>query len=502
MYGVLLVDDEDSVLNALQTSIDWQELGVDTLLTASDGRTALDLFERRQIDLLITDICMPVMDGIELIRNVRRLRPETHCVLLTAYGEFEYAKEAIRLGVDNYLLKPMVMDEVLQTIQSALDNVYKKRDNSQTLLQENILRRWAAGTISGEELSERSAVLGINLYQPAYCAICIVKRGSTSTALFRSACCEMLQGHFDIHSFWDEKGRFMMILGGKEFLPESLRQELSALARRLKMEDSVALSVGVPVSQAELLYTSCQSAYDAIEMASLSDASGVVPAAEAPKLADMDLLMEKLRELFYEPSDQVRQQGYNQMLSRFHKRGIQSQAILVDLSRICAHVLAQEFPAQNGFQEKLCQWVKQSGQTPAKEESDGAILALLDRSQQLFNQYFADFSPMVQRAMQYIRTGVQNGEGVSIKEFCAQSGVTAAYLGHMFKKETGLFFSDYLLRCRIDRSLALLRNPNQKVKDVAEAVGFASPSYYVKCFRELKGVSPAKYRQDWEGKRQ
>ena len=184
MYSVLLVDDEESVLSALKDSIGWQELGVDTLLTASNGRAALDLFESGQIDLLVTDICMPVMDGMELIRNVRRLRPETHCVLLTAYGEFEYAKEAIRLGVDNYLLKPMARDEMIQTIQTALDNVYKRRSNSRTLLQENVLRRWASGTISGEELSERAAVLGINLYQPVYCAVCMRKRAMEAPPRF------------------------------------------------------------------------------------------------------------------------------------------------------------------------------------------------------------------------------------------------------------------------------------------------------------------------------
>ena len=497
MYSVLLVDDEESVLNTLKTSIAWQELGVDTLLTASNGRTALDLFECRQIDLLVTDICMPVMDGMELIRNVRRLRPETHCVLLTAYGEFEYAKEAIRLGVDNYLLKPMARDEVIQTIQTALDNVYKRRANSRTLLQENILRRWAAGTISSEELSERTAVLGINLYQPAYCAVCMVKRGSASIALFRSACCELLQNNFDIYSFWDEKGRFMMILGGKSLQSEQLRQELSQLVKRLGMEDSVALSVGAPVAQAEFLHLSCQSACDAIEVAGLTAVGGVVPATEAPP----DLLTEELRDLFYEPSAQVRQRRYQQILSGFRKGERSYAVILPELSRICAHALSKEFPDQSGFQEQLRQWTEQSGQIQSEEAGKAVNVALLEYSQRLFAQYFAQLSPMVQRAVQYIRIGVQKGEGVSIKEFCTQCGVTAAYLGHMFKKETGVFFNDYLMSCRINRSLTLLRNPNQKIKDIAEAVGFASPSYYVKCFRDYKGVSPAKYRQDQESGR-
>ena len=112
MYHVLLADDEESVLNVLRTSIDWQGLGIETLLTANDGLAALEVFERQQIDLLITDIRMPRLDGLELIRSVRRLYPETHCILLTAYGEFDYARQAIDLGVENYLLKPVAKNEI------------------------------------------------------------------------------------------------------------------------------------------------------------------------------------------------------------------------------------------------------------------------------------------------------------------------------------------------------------------------------------------------------
>ena len=71
-----------------------------------------------------------------------------------------------------------------------------------------------------------------------------------------------------------------------------------------------------------------------------------------------------------------------------------------------------------------------------------------------------------------------------------------AYLGHLFKQETGIFFNDYLMQCRINQSVILLRNPNRKIKDIAEKIGFTSTSYYVKCFREAKGMSPAKYRLD------
>lgn len=123
MYQVLLVDDEESVLKVLKTSIDWQAMGVETPMTAADGVQALEMMERTSFHLLITDIKMPRMGGLELIRRVRCLYPETRCILLTAYSEFDYAKEAIQLGVENYLLKPVQKEELENTVQSTMANL-------------------------------------------------------------------------------------------------------------------------------------------------------------------------------------------------------------------------------------------------------------------------------------------------------------------------------------------------------------------------------------------
>lgn len=234
MYRVLLVDDEESVLKVLKTSIDWLALGVDTPVTAADGVQALEAMERSPFHLLIADIKMPRMGGLELIRRVRQLYPETRCILLTAYSEFDYAKEAIRLGVENYLLKPVQKEELESTVQNAMANLYSHRGNGGNLLYENILHRWLAGAISGEELSERAGVLGLNLFLPQYCAVGILKRRQdSSTALFRSACLEQLGRQYEVYHCWNERGIFVLILGGRLLGRMELEHQLRALAGQL-----------------------------------------------------------------------------------------------------------------------------------------------------------------------------------------------------------------------------------------------------------------------------
>ena len=120
---------------------------------------ALEIIASFHVDLLITDIRMPRMDGLELLARVRSVHPEIHCILLTAYGEFEYAMKAMKLGVDNYLMKPMQIQELTETIENTLDNIYIRRENREALFRENILRRWVTGNISSDELGERTYFL-------------------------------------------------------------------------------------------------------------------------------------------------------------------------------------------------------------------------------------------------------------------------------------------------------------------------------------------------------
>lgn len=198
MYTVLLVDDEKSVTQSLKKAIPWATLGVESVFTAGDGLQAMGLLSNVPIDLLITDIRMPHMDGLTLLKTVRMQYPNIHCILLTAYGEFEYAMQAMKLGVDNYLLKPIHMQELTETIENALDNIYIKRKNMETLFRENILRRWITGSISADELGERSVLIDINIYQTAYCVIAMRKQlKSVSLSAFSQACVQQFPSELE-----------------------------------------------------------------------------------------------------------------------------------------------------------------------------------------------------------------------------------------------------------------------------------------------------------------
>lgn len=496
MYRVLLVDDEENVLEILKMTIQWQELGVDKIFTAHDGQEALDVMQKQSIDLLFTDIKMPRLDGLNLIRKVRKLYPHIRCILLTAYGEFEYAREAITLGVENYLLKPVAKDEVEQTVQKALDNLYGKRENGNGLLLENILRRWVAGTIAEEELSERALVLGLNLYLPEYCIICLVKKSDDNAGDFRTGCVELLHKQYDVYSFWDEKGRYVLIIGGRHLDTGQMAKQLMELAEQYELEGKISISLGTPISDAGSLHLSYQMACDSVELSDLKHSGFLLQNDYLSQGFEADYLVEEIRFLFFSSDEQMRRNGYKHLGMKLYQavENGETDKAFVRILGICMRVLLTEFPLQQDFRDKLFaeKWKIEKGQP--QEIFVAEVDKMLRFVQQIFEDSFAQFSPVVQLAVWYVRNGVMEGSGGSVKEFCARNGMNPAYLGHLYKQETGFFFNDYLNQCRINRSVILLRNPNNKIKDIAEEVGFMSISYYVKCFRESKGVSPAKYR--------
>ena len=116
-YKVLLVDDEEEVRNAIEQRINWEELGFEVIGKAQNGVKAMEIAEKLQPDVVITDIKMPYMNGLELARNLKEENPGVRILILTGFDEFEYAKEAVHLEIEEYILKPINANELSQTIK-------------------------------------------------------------------------------------------------------------------------------------------------------------------------------------------------------------------------------------------------------------------------------------------------------------------------------------------------------------------------------------------------
>lgn len=170
MYNLLIVDDEPLILSRFDALMPWEDYGIEAIYKASGGAQALEILQSTQIDILITDIKMPGMDGLELLERIRRMNNPVSVIVLSGYNDFALAKRALTWGIENYLLKPVEQRELDGTLLSIVDKLDRKRAEDTKiregtdLLRENIIIRLVSGSIEDTELIDRIAFLGMNFH--------------------------------------------------------------------------------------------------------------------------------------------------------------------------------------------------------------------------------------------------------------------------------------------------------------------------------------------------
>lgn len=491
MYSVMLVDDEQAVLDTLTATIQWESLGIHHIFTASNGAAALEQLKENKVDLLITDIKMPGMDGLTLLSKVRTLYPSIRCILLTAYGEFEYARKALELGVENYLLKPFQQNELEKNIEKTLDNIYINRVNDAKLFRHNILMRWVLGDISMDELSERAPLLDVNIYLRQYCCMIFRKLSDCSLHILGDYLKENHAKGQEFYDVWDNRGQYILISAAVSLEPAILSEQIRTAMKALKMEHTFLCAVGTIALGSENLPTSYRQALELLETANTVSCQDIILLPGFPVDAFKDSLSQRLDVLFHIEDSELRQAGYKQFLEKLSSQSSNPSSLLPVLLHSLYCLFENQFPGCTQAHTQLKQRIHLTF-VSSGENMDELLIELLEYSYLLFQYYFEQLSPVIQRAINYIH--MHYSSSISIKEFCAKNKMNTSYFGFLFKKETGMFFNNYLTQYRVCCSLRLLEDTQMQVSEISKAVGFSSSNYYISCFKKQTGLSPVKYR--------
>ncbi len=494
MFTVLLVDDESMVLDSLRREIDWAEFGIDKVLTAVDANAAADILDSQRVDLLITDICMPHMSGLDLIALARRKNPSPHCVLLTAYSQFDYAREAIRLGVENYLLKPINISELEETIDKALDNLFLNRQSSERLFNDNIVMRWLKNTISAEELSERSALLGINLYLPCYRVVCIMKKSPRAPVNpFMLALKDALGKQCDAYACWSPNEPHILVLGGAQLDAENIARAAKSVAEGFPEAKHLAVAIGPAVFKSESASESYKAALRRLDMEDVS-LEGFRVSYDSAAVADdeNDELINIIDRAFQISDNAERQTEISKALDLVCESGRDTSSGMARINNAILQCFDRQFRGKNDTRKLLLTRMYRA--EPSENSCDPRENAaeIIDYSYLIYQHLMNELSPVIHSAIDYVHR--HYSEMISIKDFCAKYKISMPYFGHMFKTETGVFFNAYVAQYRICMALELLRATDIKINEIAERVGFSSASYFIACFRKQTGQTPIKYR--------
>lgn len=487
MWKAVLCDDEFIVLEALSAMVDWEGLGIELAGTAGDGLSALELVRRVRPDIVLTDIRMPGLDGLQLIEMVLAEAPETHCIVFSGFNEFEYVKRAIRLGVADYLEKPITETAIERALAKVLGQIEREtairfmaqrlQDTGGALLEKAVWELMLFGKEANPAWREyfgpeRDHVNGITVFaaaepfslpdHPAYRTVYLRDEKHYFAVMFHLV--ELPPAYWD--SLVDELDGNDKAMGISRTypLPEQAQSGFQEARRALKA--ALLLNIKGTVKFSELCsrpdHPGIWSSHEEAIMLALRAGSRTMVTAEVERFLreiqelkpDPDVVESEMLKLIYAAKETV---GEDRHLTAK------------------PHIEITEASAEG----RLPEWFRERMDRLAERAA-----ARRDR----------DKHAAIEKAKQYV---AQNAfRDVSLQETAAYVGLHPAYLSVLFKETAGESFIRYLTRNRVELAKSLLRK-GMKVWEVSDRVGYMNPRHFSEVFKRHTGMSPGQYRDSW-----
>ena len=512
MYRVIIVDDEPVIRRGLRETIEWDSLGLEVAGEAADGLEALKLIREIRPEILITDIRMPDMDGLQLIREVRKLDLNVKITILSGYSDYDYLKAAIRLGVDNYLLKPIDNDELVSNLKNAVSEIEKEAVTSlqirqgTDLLRANTLRRLVTGHISPEELKEKAEFLDIPLDAGQYlCAVCSMNSqipADSREQFFRDIIADRSSGQQ--MAFMDGDGNLALLMIFDVSAERSaVRPELEALADRAAREYEIPLMIGAGriAENPEQIRDSYLSAKEALEYGAFLKNGGVIWFDEVPETAQAEQIPDRID---YERIKEFIRRGEQETLKKYLEETLDATAAVPgvphrQIRNLMMHIAVRTtdcfqtiYGSMNAFREPADFDYARLFTLRSYSDMRSWLFQLCDGLFAANRTLLGRSTTIVGLAVDYITE--HYCEGVTLRQVAENCHVNTSYLGQIFRKETGSAFTDYVNALRIQEARRLLADPTLKVYEIAERVGFTDYHYFLKIFKKVTGKSPKDVR--------
>lgn len=520
MYKLLIVDDDEIICKGLGCCISWEQYDIQIAGLAFDGEMALEYVEREHPDIVIADINMPFVDGIEFSYAVRQKYPEIKIILLTAYKEFSYAQKAIQLQIFEYITKPFTNEEVLQTVLRAVDTIRTERryreklgKNLKVIGEKNLEELTIYGTEEKEILENSPLRSEEHFFQVAILylrRITNLEGEKRDVGIEEEVVCHMAEMHLrewlaknQYCSLFVQNRRIVLVFEyEKREESRNMKEILTTIMEELGKEDSVFLTGGVgrvyhrvknlPLSYGEAA-KAIEKRYGYANRSIIFYNDICIKSGE--KEIELSALKRELREY-------IQQRDTRKMKERFHElfRQMKKDAFTEDIFYVM-EILRFSWEMTED-QKKSGEFMKQSGNVLAKLMKVHNLAELEEVAQRYFSelcdyldsQNTSDVEKRVNQAVEYITDNFSNPE-LSLEEVAKAVNLSASYLGNSIKKYKKISYINLLNQIRIENAKKLLARPDTKSYEVAFLVGFNSSQYFSSCFKKNTGMSPGTYRE-------
>lgn len=535
MYRVLLVDDEPDIREGLQEVVDFASLGFEVVGEAGNGAEALRLCEALRPDLVITDIRMPLMDGLTMAAQAKKQFPTMQFVILSGYDEFEYARQAIELTALRYLLKPISSQEfiaIMQDVKRRMDEDLERRADltrlrslfasSLPILRETLLSSVVAGEVSEAQALQLAARYGMQLAGKTFAlALLRMQQGDDAeqpapvisdpellSFAARNIADEVLEGRAEYYIF-HYNGLLAIFLQSNETgdaafsdFMDTLQAVQLNISHYLKCH--ISIGVGVPCSSLSQLPTCARQAHAAVNQASLVEEGQVlcitdmVPHHQATLAVDEYSLRVLGNSLKQGNAQQARATVATLLdACRDHNASIAAyRAYLLEILMVFIRTGRDMDMASPGdLEQNMLEQLMLCPPVPEAERIFSAMCQQLTRS--VLENRTSSSRLLAQKAEDYLRENYAQ-EDLSIEKLCLHLHISTSYFSAIFKKETQKTFLQYLTELRMDRAMSLLVSSDLRTAEIARNVGISDPAYFSYTFKRHFGISPSQVRKRME----
>jgi len=532
MLRVMIVDDEYYFREALKVSLRWNELGFIICGEAKNGREALEKLDELKPDIILVDINMPIMDGLDFVQEIRKAERACKIIILTGHSEFLYAKQAVQLGVYNYILKPVNEQELTDTLFKIKKNIDRERNikiefdklkqqvkESLPLLKDKFLNELIQGSLIRNEndIEKRMGYLGIRFYSEYYRVVTIEinqddeQWNDEDMQLWKFAvsniACEILGECFHFEMCYDDKERICFIICINEnnqdinlLLESRLELILSAVSKHLNF--TVTIGVG---NEKKGLYEITASYKESLVALKNKLTEGKNRVITYCSVEDMEIKVNPFTAwhrnqlLIHLRAGESREviELIDQIFTEIKEQNLHHEIIYV----ICVEMVSvcMEFIIETGLPIK--EILPNNFLNIIEEiQSKGSVNEIKEWVEKIFRNAVettlkyrsSKASVLVKDVKKYIGENYMKC-GLNVEDISKNLYVNYSHLCFIFKRETGITVHDYLTEFRMKKAKELFDRRNNMVLDVAEKVGYADANYFGKCFKKYYGLAPSKY---------
>ena len=536
MYRILLVDDEILVRDAIKENIDWKGMDCELVGDCENGKEAAEFVKEHPVDIVLTDILMPYMDGMELSNFLHDNYPEIVIVIFSGFGEFEYAKKAIQYGVSEYLLKPVTAMELTGVIEkmkkkveqqrlekSKMDalaqNSEEYRKNKQIIRSKNIealvncttdvnasIERLAEMGIDISAASYRVAIFDIDLYSGMYQLDTEKRQESALMAFVLFNISDEIVTREEAGIAYQEGNNRVGILFQEKWSPtftSSTTEICHDIQEQTKevMGFDVSMGIGKWVKKPEELIQSHDMAAQTLQYRYLLGGNLLIDMEEqhpVQEIAIEDDLAELKEAMKTGQKEQVYQilikieDSIRQALMEKSRACMYLQQVIRTMDNACEDVSAD----MDRIREDRDELLRQITDQKFFEDACKVVQKHTDRIFEILSELNTSSSERQARlAIDYIQKNYMDPD-LSLNSICSYLNISTSYFSTIFKDETGETFTEVLIRTRMEKAKELLENTTLKNYEIAEKVGFSDPHYFGISFKKMTGCTPTEYARE------